>query len=116
MYSRLKEMEQHYKQLDEHWKKKFDDVFIQLDDIIEDVLLEQEYEGGSGFIRHYRKTNSLRDLKRKGRNRVVRINSRLGGIVTEVNHEAERRNLEMKTEFKRRNHIAEVKKQTKGLY
>ncbi|EIW6816250.1 hypothetical protein VB285_004453 [Salmonella enterica] len=106
MYSRLKEMEHHYKQLDSHWKNKIDGVFIQLDDLIEDLLLEQEYEGGSNFIRAYRKTNSIKDLKRRARNRVVRINSRLDGIITDINHEAERRKIEVAADYNRRQRIS----------
>ncbi|EBS6916561.1 hypothetical protein CCG74_22050 [Salmonella enterica] len=102
MYQRLKEVEQHYKQLDSHWKKKIDGVFIQLDDLIEDLLLEQEYEGGSDFIRAYRKHNSIKDLKRKARNRVVKINSRLDGIIIDINHEAEKRRLEINADYNRR--------------
>lgn len=102
-------MEKHYKQLDSHWKKEIDKVFIQFDDLIEDLLLEQEYEGGSKFIRAYRKTQSLKDLKRKARNRIVRINSRLDGIITDVNHHAERRKLEIAADYQRRQRIADFK-------
>lgn len=105
MYSRLKEMEQHYKQLDAHWKNKIDGVFIQLDDLIEDLLLEQEYEGGSSFVRAYRKTQSVKDIRRKARNRIVRINSRLDGIMHDINHDAERRKLEIAADYQRRQRI-----------
>lgn len=98
-------MEKHYNQLDSHWKKEIDKVFVQFDDLIEDLLLEQEYQGGSNFIRAYRKTNSLKDLRRKARNTIVRINSRLDGIITDMNHEAERRKLEQAADYQRRERI-----------
>ncbi|EEP8720222.1 hypothetical protein HB025_004677 [Salmonella enterica subsp. enterica serovar Weltevreden] len=98
-------MEKHYNQLDTHWKKEIDKVFTQFDDLIEDLLLEQEYQGGSKFIREYRKHNSLKDLRRNARNRIVSINSRLDGIINDIDHNAERRKLELAADYQRRERI-----------
>ncbi|EGU1999946.1 hypothetical protein IG922_004718 [Salmonella enterica] len=84
MIKRLKEMESHFRQLEGDRKPLVLEAIDHLDRFIEDLLLEQEYEGKSSYIREYRKHFSLHDLKKHTRlNRIVSINSLDDGHIRE---------------------------------
>ncbi|EJZ4755032.1 hypothetical protein OIC52_004887 [Salmonella enterica] len=92
MIKRLKEMENHFKQLEGDRKPLVLEAIDHLDRLIEDLLLEQEYEGKSDFIREYRKHYSLKEIKKYDRrNRLVSIDSLDDGKIREINPEESKR-------------------------
>lgn len=102
MIKRLKEMENHFKQLEGDRKPLVLEAINHLDRFIEDLLLEQEYEGKSDFIREYRKHYSLKEIKKHERkNRIVSINSLDDGNIREINPEESKRLAEKYELYKR---------------
>jgi uncharacterized lipoprotein YehR (DUF1307 family) len=110
MIKRLKEMEMHYKQLETSNKAKVLKLIDNLDRAIEDILLEQEYDYKSDFIREYRKNYSLRDIKKSDRkNRLVVINSLDDGHIREVHKDDKVRAAASEVKFALNQRLAHTK-------
>ncbi|EKN6871986.1 hypothetical protein PXY30_004449 [Salmonella enterica] len=100
IYPRLKQIKGHYQQLEPSKRRLVVQFLERLDDLTENLLLEQEYEGKADFIREYRKAFSLKEIKKSGRkNRLVLIDSRQDGKIREVNSKSEENSRRGKIKF-----------------